>query len=163
MPRSYAVALCALLHIAGGCDSSQVTQPAVPEGIDRIELRAWRETLGPAYPLTITSAGSIATVLEFFAPTNAAWRDAAEFPGTPILAAFLARGDLRAEFGFVETSHQQGGFLVNRSGNRVRVRPASAADIDRFLAFFGLRVEVREPGTRPLYRDHEDPSPDGSG
>jgi len=145
MSRSNALALCAVVLIAAGCNSSQVTGLDVPEGIDRIELRAWRETLGPGYPLTITRADSIAVVLDFFAPANPAWRKAAEFPGVPILAAFLSAGDLRAEFGFVETSHQQGGFLVNRSGNEIRVRPASPSDIDRFLAFFGLRVEIPDP------------------
>ncbi len=145
MSRACAVGLYAMAAIVGACGSSQATQPELTRRIDRIELQAWRETLGPAYPLTITRSDSIATVLGFFAPSAAAWRNAAEFPGIPILAAFLEGDQLSEEYGFVETSHLQGGFLVNRTGTRIRVRTASPADIERFLAFFGLHTEIRGP------------------
>ena len=139
MSRAVVAAVCALVL---GCNSSPVTAPFVASSVDRIELRAWRETLGPAYPLTILRADSIATVVDFFAPNASSWRDATEFPGTPILAAILEGDQLRTEFGFVETAHGQGGFLVNRTDRHIRVRTASADDITRFLAFFGLSVEI---------------------
>ena len=144
MSRAVVAVVCALVLIVPGCNSSPVTSPLVVSNVDRIELRAWRETLGPAYPLTILRSDSIATVVDFFAPDATAWRDASEFPGIPILAAFLEGEQLRTEFGFVETAHGQGGFLVNRTGQRIRVRTASANDITRFLAFFGLSVEVHQ-------------------
>jgi hypothetical protein len=138
-------AVSALVLVVGGCGSSQVTEPVALDNVDRIELHAWRETLGPSYPLTITGGDSIATVVNFLAPNDPAWRDAEVFPGTPILAAFYSGEQVRAEYGFVETSHQQGGFLVNRASGRIRVRSATPSDIARFLAFFDLSVEIREP------------------
>ena len=141
--RPFAVALSALVLIAAGCDSSRLTEPVVAlDNVDRIELHAWRETLGPSYPLTITRQDSIATVIGFFAPNDAAWRDAEVFPGTPILAGFYSGEAMRGELGFVETSHQQGGFLVSRASGRIRVRTATADDITRFLAFFDMGVVI---------------------
>ena len=142
LPRSFAAAVCALALVVPGCESPQPTQPVALDAVDRIELRAWRETLGPLYPLAITRSDSIAAVVAFFSPTTG-WRDARSFPGTPILAAFLSGDRLVGEYGFVETSHQEGGFLVNRLDGRIRVRTASPADITRFLAFFGMSVEIR--------------------
>ena len=144
--RPFVIALSALVLVAVGCRSSELTEPLVAlDTVDRIELHAWRETLGPSYPLTITGRDSIATVVGFFAQNDAAWRDREDFPGTPILAAFYSGAQLRSEYGFVETSHQQGGFLVNRAAGRIRVRAATANDIARFLAFFNLSVEIRGP------------------
>ena len=144
--RPFVVSLSALVLAVEGCSSSQLTEPMVAlDTVDRIELHAWRETLGPSYPLTITGRDSIATVVGFFAQNDAAWRDREDFPGTPILAAFYSGAQLRGEYGFVETSHQQGGFLVNRAAGRIRVRSATANDIARFLAFFNLSVEIRGP------------------
>ena len=112
------------------------------DNVDRIELHAWRETLGPSYPLTIARQDSIATVIGFFAPNDAAWRDAEDFPGRPILAGFYSGEEMHGELGFVETSHQQGGFLVSRASGRIRVRTATPDEITRFLAFFGMGVVI---------------------
>lgn len=141
--RPFVVIVSALTLAVEGCRSSRLTEPVVLDNVDRIELHAWRETLGPSYPLTITGQDSIATVVDFVAPNDPAWRDADAFPGLPILAGFYSGEELRGEYGFVETSHQQGGFLVNRARGRIRVRSATASDIARFLAFFDLSVEIR--------------------
>ena len=144
MSRAIIAVACALVLTVTGCSDSTppVAASLVSSTIDRIELHAWRETLGPQYPLTIARADSIATVVNFFAPSASSWRDAAAFPGTPILAAFFEGGQLRDEYGFVQTSHGQGGFLVNRTGTRIRVRTASYEDITQFMAFFGVGVVV---------------------
>ena len=143
--RPFAVASSALVLIAAGCNPSRLAEPMVAlDNVDRIELHAWRETLGPSYPLTITRQDSIATVVGFFAPNDAAWRDAEAFPGTPILAGLYSGQEMRGELGFVETSHQQGGFLVSRASGRIQVRTATADDITRFLAFFGMGVVLVE-------------------
>jgi hypothetical protein len=126
------------------CGSSSVAPSAADPGhVDRVELHAWQETLGPAYPLTLTQPDSIAAMLSFADFAAASWRDTAAFPGTPILSALYDGPDLRAEFGFVESSHGQGGWLVNQVGSHIRVRAATASDIARFLAFFDLAVEIR--------------------
>ena len=145
MSRAVVAFALSLVLAVPGCSDSSAPQPNasfVESSFDRIELHAWRETLGPAYPMTIARADSIATVVEFFAPSSAAWRDAAEFPRTPMLAAFYEGDQLRTEYGFVETSHGQGGYLVNRTGTKIQTRPASADDIARFLSFFGMGVVV---------------------
>ena len=142
----FAVALVsALVLVVPGCSDSSAPSPnasLVASNFDRIELHAWRETLGSAYPITIARSDSIATVVEFFAPSSTAWRDAAEFPGTPILAAFYEGAQLRTEYGFVETSRGEGGYLVNRTGTKIQTRRASPDDITQFLAFFGMGVVV---------------------
>ena len=141
--RSIAVGFAALALSIAACESSDVTQPAALADVDRIELHAWRETLGPSYPLTLTGVDTAATVVAFFAPNDGNWRQASEFPGTPILAAFFSDNVVLGEYGFVEISHQQGGFLVHRENGRIRVRSATPSDITRFLAFFDLSVEFR--------------------
>jgi hypothetical protein len=130
--------------VVAACSSDPVVSPAAMlDGVDRVSLLAWRETLGPAYPLTVTGVDSIATITRFVDAANAGWRDTTALPGIPILAAFYAGEDLRAQYGFVETSHGAGGVLVNQIGSRLRIRTATAADISRFLAFFGISVEIR--------------------
>jgi hypothetical protein len=136
--------MCALVLALVACGAAQVVPPPSLDGVDGIKLLAWQDALGPAYPLTITGTDSIATVTRFFDPGAAQWRDTSAFPGTPILAGFYAGNELRAEYGFVETSHGQGGYLVNRGGARIRLRAASPADITRFLAYFGLTVSIEQ-------------------
>jgi hypothetical protein len=133
--------ICVLALTLAACSADHVTAPTIAD-VDRIELHAWKDALGPAYPLTITSSDSIASIIRFFDPSAAAWRDTTAFPGVPILAAFYADSSLLAEYGFVEISHGQGGYLVSRTGSRIRVRIASANDIDTFLAYFGLSVRL---------------------
>jgi hypothetical protein len=144
MSRFVVVFVCALAILPGCADSSapQPTASFAATNFDRIELHAWRETLGSLYPITIARSDSIAKVVELFAPNSASWREAAEFPGIPILAAFYEGQQLRTEFGFVETAHGQGGYLVNRNGTQIRVRTATDADITQFLSFFGMGVVV---------------------
>ena len=144
MSRFVVVFVCALAMLPGCADSSGPRPSAsfAATNFDRIELHAWRETLGPLYPITIARSDSIAKVVELFAPSSAAWREAAEFPGTPILAAFYEGQQLRTEYGFVETARGQGGYLVNRNGTQIRVRTATDADITQFLSFFGMGVVV---------------------
>lgn len=140
--HTQAAAACLLALAFVGCSSNQPTTPSSDAAFDHIALLAWKETLGPSYPITIRGADSIATVTRFVDPGSAAWRDTSAFPGTPILAGFYVGDDLRAEYGFVETTHDGGGFLVGRIAGRIRVRAASAADISRFLAFFGFSVVI---------------------
>jgi hypothetical protein len=135
-------ATCFLALVFVACSGNQPTTPPSDASFDHIGLLAWKETLGPSYPITIRGADSIATVTRFVDPAGAAWRDTSAFPGTPILAGFYVGDDLRAEYGFVETTHASGGFLVGRVAGRIRVRAASAADISRFLAFFGVAVAI---------------------
>ena len=140
-----AVATLSALALLSACRDSAAPRPSasvVASSVDRIELHAWRETLGAAYPITIARSDSIETVVQFVSPNSPAWREAAGFPGTPILAAFYESGQMKAEYGFVETARGQGGYLVNRNGTQIRVRTATDADITQFLAFFGIGTVV---------------------
>jgi hypothetical protein len=142
-----AVALLALVLTLGGCSATDAASPAQAyaqpfDNVDRVSLLAWRETLGPSYPLTVQGRDSAATIVKFFDVSGAGWRDTTETPQFPLTAAFYAGSEMRGELGIVESSYGQGGFLVSHVGSRVRVRTASAADVTRFLAFFGVNVQV---------------------
>ena len=144
MSRFVAALVCALVIIPGCSESSapQAKASLLASNFDRIELHAWRETLGPAYPITIARADSIAAVIEFLEPSSSAWRSAAQMPGIPIIAGFYEGDEMRTEYGFVEIAHGQGGHLVNRTGTSIQVRRATPEDITQFMAFFGIGVVV---------------------
>ena len=115
-------------------------QPAALQQIDRVSLLAWKETLGPKYPLTISRADSIAMIVALFNENASAWSEQASLSQTPMFAAFYHGAELKSQRGFLEFSHGAGGLLLIQEGGKLYSRPASPADIDRFLAFFGVGV-----------------------
>ena len=107
-----------------------------------MSLLAWKETLGPKYPLTVARADSIAMILDFFGTAATGWREQSELTQTPMFAGFYRGQSLESERGFLEFSHGAGGLLLIRERGKLYSRVASAADIDRFLSFFGVGVVV---------------------
>ena len=123
-------------------DARLATEPVVLQQIDRVSLLAWKETLGPKYPLTVARADSIAMILDFFSTAGTGWREQGELTQTPMFAGFYRGQSLESERGFLEFSHGAGGLLLIRERGKLYSRAASAADIDRFLSFFGVGVVV---------------------
>jgi len=123
-------------------DARLATEPAALQQIDRVSLLAWKETLGPKYPLTVARADSIAMILDFFSTAGTGWREQGELTQTPMFAGFYRGQSLESERGFLEFSHGAGGLLLIRERGKLYSRAASAADIDRFLSFFGVGVVV---------------------
>jgi hypothetical protein len=126
---------------------AESTKPQTPNAAlanaDRASLLAWREALGPAYPITLTGRDTVSALLRFIAPTGAEWTSSTAL-GSPIIAAFYAGNQVAGEYGFIETSHGQGGYFVLRQGSALFTRPATGADISRFMAFFGMGVSLVE-------------------
>jgi len=122
-------------------DAARSDVPAALQQIDRVSLLAYKETLGPQYPLTVSRPDSIALILEFFNASSAEWKQAA-VAGIPMLAGFYRAGQLESQRGFIETSHGAGGILLVQEGGRLYSRAASPTDIARFMSFFGLSVEL---------------------
>jgi hypothetical protein len=110
---------------------------------DRASLLAWKETLGPAYPLTIRGRDTVSALVRLIDPANAEWKQTT-VPGIALVAEFYAGDKAAGEYGFIETSHGQGGYFVSRVGSTVFSRRASADDIARFMAFFGVGVVIVE-------------------
>jgi hypothetical protein len=123
-------------------DSRLATDPIVLEQIDRVSLLAWKETLGPKYPLTVARADSITMILDFFNAATTDWHAQGEVTQTPMFAGFYRGQSLESERGFIEFSHGAGGLLLIRERGKLYSRVASPADIDRFLSFFGIGVVV---------------------
>ena len=117
-----------------------VSQPAALQQIDRVSLLAWKETLGPQYPLTVSRSDSINAIIDFFSTPSAGWTESATLTGVPMLAGFYHGDQLESQRGFIEFSHGAGGLLVVQERGKVYSRPASAGDIARFLSFFGVGV-----------------------
>jgi len=67
-------------------DARLATEPAALHQIDRVSLLAWKETLGPKYPLTVARADSIAMILDFFSTAGTGWREQGELTQTPMFA-----------------------------------------------------------------------------
>jgi hypothetical protein len=135
--------ICAVL---AACASSaeptaeRATAPAALQQIDRVSLLAWKESLGPKYPLTVVRADSIAMIVEFFNANGAEWGEQGNLEQLPMFAGFYQGSSLASERGFVEFSHGAGGLLLIRERGKLYSRPASPADISRFLGFFGVDV-----------------------
>jgi hypothetical protein len=132
---------------AGSTDATQpdarvAAEPAALQQIDRVSLLAWKETLGPRYPLTVARADSITMILEFFNAAGTGWREQSELTQAPMFAGFYRGQSLESERGFLEFSHGAGGLLLIRERGKLYSRAASPADIDRFLSFFGVGVVV---------------------
>ena len=123
-------------------DSRLAADPIVLQQIDRVSLLAWKETLGPKYPLTVARADSINMILDFFSAANSEWHAQGELTQTPMFAGFYRGQSLESERGFIEFSHGAGGLLLIRERGKLYSRAASPVDIDRFLSFFGIGVVV---------------------
>jgi len=123
-------------------DARLTTEPVVLQQIDRVSLLAWKETLGPKYPLTIVRTDSINLILDFFKAPGSEWREQGALTQTPMFAGFYRGQSLESERGFVEFSHSAGGLLLIRERGKLYSRAASPADIDRFLSFFSIGVVV---------------------
>ena len=117
--------------------STKTANPIALQQIDRVSLLAWKETLGPAYPLTVSRPDSIARIIALF-DSGAQWTEQTTVSGVPMLAAFYRAGTVASQRGFIETSHGMGGLMVVQEGGKLYTRTASAADIARFLSFFGV-------------------------
>lgn len=126
---------------------AESTKPQAPNAAlanaDRASVLAWKETLGLAYPITLRGRDTVAALVRFIAPAGAEWA-ASSAQGSPIIAAFYAGDQVAGEYGFIETSHGQGGYFVLKQGSALFTRPATGADISRFMAFFGIGVIVIE-------------------
>jgi|SRR5687768_10540727 len=141
-----------LVTVLSGCGASSKSPtdaaaersdvPAALAQIDRVSLLAYKETLGPKYPLTVSRPDSIALILDFFDASAGEWKQQTAVVGIPMLAGFYRGGQLESERGFIETSHGAGGILLVREAGKLYSRVASPADIARFMSFFGLSVEV---------------------
>jgi len=83
-------------------DARLATEPAALHQIDRVSLLAWKETLGPKYPLTVARADSIAMILDFFSTAGTGWREQGELTQTPMFAGFYRGQSLESERGFLE-------------------------------------------------------------
>ena len=120
--------------------AERATAPATLQQIDRVSLFAWKESLGSKYPLTVLHADSIAMIVEFFKANGSEWREQRDLEQLPMFAGFYQGSSLASERGFVEFSHGAGGLLLIREREKLYSRPASPADISRFLSFFGVDV-----------------------
>jgi hypothetical protein len=120
--------------------AERATEPAALQQIDRVSLLAWKESLGPKYPLTVLRADSIAMIVEFFKTNGAEWREQGDLEQLPMFAGFYRGTSLESERGFVEFSHGAGGLLLIRERGKLYSRAASPADIGRFLGFFGVDI-----------------------
>src|SRR5678816_2536298 len=69
-------------------DARLPAEPVDLQQIDRVSLLAWKETLGPEYPLTVARADSIAMILSFFSAAGTGWREQGELTQTPMFAGF---------------------------------------------------------------------------
>jgi hypothetical protein len=123
-------------------DARLTVEPVALQKIDRVSLLAWKETLGPKYPLTIVRADSIKLILDFFNTTASEWHEQGALTQTPMFAGFYRGESLESERGFVEYSHSTGGLLLIRERGKLYSRAASPRDIDRFLSFFSIGVVV---------------------
>lgn len=81
-------------------DARLATEPAALQQIDRVSLLAWKETLGPKYPLTVARADSIAMILDFFGTAAGEWREQPALTQTPMFAGFYRGQSLESERGF---------------------------------------------------------------
>lgn len=115
-------------------------QPATLQQIDRVSLLAWKETLGPRYPLTISRRDSIDAIIDFFSTSSSEWTESATLTGVPMVAGFYRGDELESQRGFIEFSHGAGGLLVIQERGQAYSRPATAAEIAKFLSFFGVGV-----------------------
>jgi hypothetical protein len=77
-----------LLSASTQPDSRLAADPIVLQQIDRVSLLAWKETLGPKYPLTVARADSINMILDFFSAANSEWHAQGELTQTPMFAGF---------------------------------------------------------------------------
>jgi hypothetical protein len=100
-------------------DARLATEPAALHQIDRVSLLAWKETLGPKYPLTVARADSIAMILDFFSTAGTGWREQGELTQTPMFAGFYRGQSLESERGFLEFSHGAGGLLLIRERGKL--------------------------------------------
>lgn len=124
-------------------ESTPQTRTVDLANADRASLLAWKEALGPSYPLTIRGRDTVSALVQLVAPSGATWTPNTT-TGNPMIAAFYTGNELSAEYGFIETSHGQGGVFVMRRDSTLYSRPASGNDISRFMAFFGIGVVVIE-------------------
>jgi hypothetical protein len=140
-----ASALLGILVIPG-CYSSSVAEVDGFEDITSIVLRAWEDTRAGLPPLAVTRPDSVALVVHFINTRVMNWTTAdaaAPLPGNPLFAELRRGNAVVGKFGFIETAHGQGGYFITANGGRNQLRPATAAELATFLAFFGITVEIR--------------------
>lgn len=129
-----------------GCYSSSIAAPEGLEDITSIVLRAWEDTRVGLPPLAVTRQDSVAIVMDFINTRRSGWENApTNLPGNPLFAE-LRRGTVVASrFGFIELVHGGGGYFIADGTGKTQLRPASADEIAKFLAFFGISVRIVEP------------------
>jgi len=126
------------------CYASSVAEPAAAFGdVTSIVLRAWEDTRVGLPPLAVTRQDSVALVMDFINTRRTNWENArGDLPGIPLFAELRRGSAVVGRFGFIELVHGGGGYFITRDGSRDQLRPATAEEIARFLAFFGITVEI---------------------
>ncbi|MGH7713693.1 MAG: hypothetical protein ACREOG_20590 [Gemmatimonadaceae bacterium] len=131
---------CAL---SASCYRTSTLEPGGFENITSIVLRAWEDTRAGLPPLAVTRQDSVAIVMDFINTRRNNWTNAdATLPGNPLFAELRRGSTVAGRFGFIEISHGQGGYFITRDGSKDQLRPATAEEIAKFLAFFGISVEI---------------------
>ncbi len=129
--------------VVAACGSSTLTGPRQLDGITRVVLRAWEDTRRDLPPLAVTRADSIAMFVNFVGARRDGWQNASgELPGRPLFAELERGTAVVSRFGFIELVHGGAGYFITTDGGKNQLRPASAAELAAFLAFFGIGVQI---------------------
>ncbi len=125
------------------CYSSSVAEPAGFDDVTSIVLRAWEDTRVGLPPLAITREDSVALAMDFINTRRTNWENArGDLPGIPLFAELRRGSAVVGRFGFIELVHGGGGYFITRDGSRDQLRRATADEIAKFLAFFGIGVVI---------------------
>ena len=143
MKRSYGTLVVLGSAVLLACSESSVTGPRALDGITRIVLRAWEDTRVGLPPLAVTREDSVALVVNFINTRRDKWETVqGDLPGNPLFAELQRGTAVVSRFGFIEISHGAGGYFITTDGGKNQLRPATAAELAAFLAFFGISVEI---------------------
>jgi hypothetical protein len=113
------------------------------DGVSDVTLRAWEDTRAGLPPLRIARRDSIERFTALVVGDQRAWRWAdGPVPGVPLPAEYARGGSVVARVAMVETAHGEGGFFLAWRDGRLAVRTAAAAELEAFLASFGVSVRL---------------------
>lgn len=81
--------------------------------------------------------------MDFINTRRTNWENArGDLPGIPLFAELRRGSAVVGRFGFIELVHGGGGYFITRDGSRDQLRRATADEIAKFLAFFGIGVVI---------------------
>jgi hypothetical protein len=145
--RAAALAVFAMSSMAACSDDTPdpVSASVLQDGVTRVVLRAWEDTRVGLPPLAITRSDSLSSFLEFINARRDGWQRAgSQLPGIALYAHLYRGADVASRFGFISLRHGGPGYFVSDASGALMLRSATAAEIDTFLAFFGIGVEIIE-------------------